>query len=61
MFIQVSLGDTILDHFFFRTEIEKYRTLHPRTRVLILKALCDIRVEVPHLLYDCILLLKSNV
>ncbi|XP_074557713.1 DDT domain-containing protein DDR4-like isoform X2 [Curcuma longa] len=27
------------------TEIEKYRTLQPRTRVLILKALCDIRVE----------------
>ncbi|XP_042470008.1 DDT domain-containing protein DDR4-like isoform X1 [Zingiber officinale] len=27
------------------TEIEKYRTLQPGTRVLILKALCDIRVE----------------
>ncbi|KAJ8499873.1 hypothetical protein OPV22_010425 [Ensete ventricosum] len=27
------------------TEIETYKTLDPRTRILILKALCDIRVE----------------
>ncbi|XP_042458657.1 DDT domain-containing protein DDR4-like [Zingiber officinale] len=27
------------------TEIEKYKTLQPMTRVVILKALCDIRVE----------------
>ncbi|MQM09028.1 hypothetical protein Taro_041889, partial [Colocasia esculenta] len=28
------------------TEVDAYRTLEPATRVLILKALCDIRVEV---------------
>jgi len=27
-------------------EVETYKTLEPATRVLILKALCDIRVEV---------------
>lgn len=31
---------------FSRAEIETYKTLDPGTRVLILKALCDIRVEV---------------
>ncbi|RWW30454.1 hypothetical protein GW17_00004963 [Ensete ventricosum] len=40
--------DTILNVNFFRTEIETYKTLDPRTRILILKALCDIRVEVPY-------------
>lgn len=31
---------------FFRAEIETYKSLHPSVRVVILKALCDIRVEV---------------
>lgn len=30
----------------FRTEVEAYNTLDPGVRVVILKALCDIRVEV---------------
>jgi len=29
-----------------RTEIETYKTLEPATRLVILKAICDIRVEV---------------
>jgi len=30
----------------FRAEIELYRTLDPATRLVILKAICDIRCEV---------------
>lgn len=32
--------------YFSRAEIEAYKMLDPATRVVILKALCDIRVEV---------------
>jgi hypothetical protein len=31
---------------FCRTEIETYKTLEPAIRLVILKAICDIRVEV---------------
>ena len=31
---------------FVRLEVEVYKTLDPGVRVVILKALCDIRVEV---------------
>lgn len=33
--------------FCFRAEVEAYKALDPGVRVLILKAICDIRVEVP--------------
>lgn len=35
-----------LSFWFLRAEIEAYNTLDPAARVVILKALCDIRVEV---------------
>lgn len=35
----------------FRAEIEAYKALDPGVRVVILKALCDIRVEVQMIKY----------
>lgn len=43
--------------FLFRAEVEAYKALDPGVRVVILKALCDIRVEVPVIKY---ILLKSR-
>lgn len=40
------LTDVIVMLTFIRTEVETYKMLDPGTRVRILKALCDIRVEV---------------
>jgi len=37
---------TLVFWLIYRAEIETYRTLDPGLRVVILKALCDIRVEV---------------
>lgn len=46
----MSLWQSVCDYnvhiMFDRVEIEVYKTLDPGVRVIILKALCDIRVEV---------------
>lgn len=43
----------------FRAEVEAYNALDPAVRVVILKALCDIRVEVTLLLVDILLLIST--
>lgn len=50
------LGEMGLSCSFDRTEIEAYNILPPGVRVVILKALCDIRVEVQDLCFSNLLL-----
>lgn len=45
----LNLSSRLILTYIFRTEIETYKELEPATRVLIMKALCDIRVEVLYL------------
>lgn len=49
MLSRIFLGDMGVSCSFNRTEIEAYNNLPPGVRVVILKALCDIRVEVQDL------------
>ena len=42
----------------FRAEVEAYNALDPAVRVVILKALCDIRVEVTFMMVDILFLIS---